>query len=168
MAPWHLHPPHTSQYPSGLHCTYPELLWSSRVQYLRAKTIHLQIKRSLLNLQTQGAAYCYTLCLIRWRYACEVQLLTHHTVRVQALREVERQRAREKLKDDSSTDVHYLKNVILKMFETGAPPLLFAACPYSFGQELTDSFAVGVILTPSLLTIAHYSSSTGFCKEHSI
>ena len=89
-------------------------------------------------------------------------------MRVQALREVERQRAREKLKDDGSTDVHYLKNVILKMFETGAPLLLFAACPYSFGQELTDSFAVGVILTPSLLTIAHYSSSTGFCKEHSI
>ncbi len=38
----------------------------------------------------------------------------------QALREMERQRAREKLRDEKGTDVHYLKNVILKMFETGA------------------------------------------------
>ena len=39
---------------------------------------------------------------------------------VQALREVERQRAREKLQDAKGTDVHYLKNVVLKLYETGA------------------------------------------------
>ena len=38
---------------------------------------------------------------------------------MQALREVERQRSREKLQDAKGTDVHYLKNVVLKLYETG-------------------------------------------------
>ena len=38
---------------------------------------------------------------------------------MQALREVERQRLREKLQDAKGTDVHYLKNVVLKLYETG-------------------------------------------------
>ncbi len=46
---------------------------------------------------------------------------------------MERQRAREKLRDEKGTDVHYLKNVILKMFETGA------AMPFYTVQRITDS-----------------------------
>ena len=39
----------------------------------------------------------------------------------QTLREVERQHLRENLgKDDKGMDVHYLKNVILKLYEIGA------------------------------------------------
>lgn len=38
---------------------------------------------------------------------------------MQALREVERERSREKLQDAKGTDVHYLKNVVLKLYETG-------------------------------------------------
>ena len=39
---------------------------------------------------------------------------------VQTLREVERQHTREKLgQDGKGTDIHYLKNVILKLYETG-------------------------------------------------
>ena len=40
--------------------------------------------------------------------------------RRQTLREVERQHTREKLgQDGKGTDIHYLKNVILKLYETG-------------------------------------------------
>ena len=39
---------------------------------------------------------------------------------LQTLREVERERVREKLQDEKSTDIHYLKNVVLKLYETGA------------------------------------------------
>ena len=41
----------------------------------------------------------------------------------QALREVERERARERLvaSDGKRMDIQYLKNVILKLYETGAP-----------------------------------------------
>lgn len=45
--------------------------------------------------------------------------MTGHSA--QALREVERQRSREKLRDEKGTDIHYLKNVILKLYETGEP-----------------------------------------------
>ena len=50
---------------------------------------------------------------------------------MQALREVERDRARQQLTVNEGTDLHYLKNVILKLFVTGScpPPVgLLAAC----------------------------------------
>lgn len=42
---------------------------------------------------------------------------------MQALREVERERKREQLVASGGprTDIQYLKNVILKLYETGAP-----------------------------------------------
>ncbi len=46
----------------------------------------------------------------------------------QALREVERQRSREKLQDEKGTDVHYLKNVVLKLYETGMHSALHSSC----------------------------------------
>ena len=40
-------------------------------------------------------------------------------ITLQTLREVERDRVREKLQDEKGTDIHYLKNVVLKLYETG-------------------------------------------------
>ena len=63
-----------------------------------------------------------------------VVFLPKHWVTLgQTLREVERQHTREKLgQDEKGTDIHYLKNVILKLYETGAggawPLLNNAAC----------------------------------------
>ena len=43
---------------------------------------------------------------------------------VQALREAEREKARQKLADEKRNDIEYLKNIMLKLFETGAPFLV--------------------------------------------
>jgi hypothetical protein len=40
-------------------------------------------------------------------------------VYTQALREVEREKKRQALADSKSLDLEYLKNIILKLFETG-------------------------------------------------
>ena len=47
-----------------------------------------------------------------------MDVLTHEGT-LQTLREVERERMREKLQDENGTDIHYLKNVVLKLYETG-------------------------------------------------
>lgn len=41
---------------------------------------------------------------------------------LQALREVEREKARGNLADKQRLDIEYLKNTILKLYETGADP----------------------------------------------
>ena len=44
----------------------------------------------------------------------------HESPHAQALREVEREKARQKLADADRQDLTYLKNILLKLFETGA------------------------------------------------
>lgn len=40
----------------------------------------------------------------------------------QALREAEREKARQQLGKEKQTDIEYLKNILLKLFETGVCP----------------------------------------------
>ena len=50
----------------------------------------------------------------------------------QALREVEREKARQQLAGPERQDLTYLKNILLKLFETGA----LHTCPHARGGHL--------------------------------
>ena len=51
------------------------------------------------------------------------------TCMLQALREAEREKARQRLVEADRQDLTYLKNILLKLFETGAPLLLVRTLP---------------------------------------
>ena len=79
----------------------------------------------------------------------------------QALREVERQRSREKLQDEKGTDVHYLKNVVLKLYETGMHSLLRAPstpayrfAPQNSMRQVAQAFIKIVQAGQALINIA--------------
>ncbi len=65
---------------------------------------------------------------------------------------MERQRAREKLQE-AKTDIHYLKNVVLKLYETGSLPL-HVTCRSFFKGHYGKRHAVTLILH-KLVLLSH-------------
>ena len=82
---------------------------------------------------------------------------------------MERQRAREKLQE-AKTDIHYLKNVVLKLYETGTSPATSSHCAYHLsgdiaGKACSDTHAALVcaaVLWEDVLQVLAYNN---VCSE---